>query len=222
MAKAAFTFGHWIVGAFPAWHWSGAGGYLAYRGKGDEAADVDWATPVAGANAGETTVRLRALTWDAGDEYVVGLRAVSDAGVLEEGELCLGRVVIDGAAMEGSLPNALADASAVQAAGGRFTVTFAYSRLGEAAEAASVQVAEVTGGVPNWAAPIQTVTLNASGSTIWSGTPTAAWADTTSVILALRAITAGGVGGPVTTLAAIAADAVGPDPVDSLAAAQLG
>lgn len=222
MGVAAFPFGFWPVGFFDGWHWPGAGGYLAYLGEGDEAIDVDFTEPVGGADAGAITIYLGALGLVADTQYVVGLRAVSDAGVIEEGTSCTCLVLVTaGGELLGAKPNPLSSASAAQAAGGKLRVSFLYSRHGEPATAATVQVAEVSGGTPDWESPLAEITLNASGPTAWNDVLDESWPNATGVIVALRAVTAGGVAGDVTTLDEIAVDAVGPDPLSELSAEQV-
>ena len=132
MAVAHYTFGHWPVAFFDGWHWSGQGGYLLYRGSGDGAANVDFDTPVGGANAGQETVYHRTAGLAAETDYTYGLRAVSDAGELEEGEVCVARVRVDGdGALAGLPPNGVHEASVEVLADGYLSVAAYYSTRGQ-------------------------------------------------------------------------------------------
>jgi hypothetical protein len=99
-------------------------------------------------------------------------------------------------------------------------VSFTYSRIAELGTAATVQVARVTDGVPDWASPLATVTLRRSGPTFHSAQLADTFTDGEHVTIALRALTAGAVAGPVTALAPIVADATGPGHVDYLEVSQ--
>ncbi|HUU91638.1 MAG TPA: hypothetical protein VM238_10545 [Phycisphaerae bacterium] len=221
MGVAHFPFGHWPVGHFDGWHFAGAGGYLAYLGAGDEAGDVDFTEPVGGAQAGTGAIYLSGLGLAADTQYIIALRGVSDAGVVEEGTGCTCLVLVTaGDELEGARPNPLSSASAEQAAGGKLRVAFIYSRWAEPAAALKVQIAEVD-GAPDWESPLAEVALNASGPTSWSEVLDDSWPHETGVILALRAVTAGGVAGDATTLDEIAVDAVGPDPLSEISAEQV-
>jgi len=216
MGVAHFSFGFWPIGHWPPWHWSGQGGYLLYRGVGSTPDCVDYEAPVGVGQAGAGEAYDLAAGLVDGVEYAYGLRAVSDAGVEETNETCYGRVLWAGGVLEADRPNRLQAASRRATAGGKIAVTFTYSRLGERAAAASVQIARVSGGVADWDTPLATVALRAAGITRHDAELAAGFADGEQVRLALRAITAGGVAGGVWTLETIAADATGPADVQRL------
>jgi len=222
MGVAHWPFGYFPPGHWPPWHFSGQGGYQLYRGEGREPADVDFSEPVGCAQAGQTDAYAFAAALAAETEYVYALRAVSDAGIEDQNVTCYCRARIDG---EGSLigerPNMVLSASRRRAAGGKLAVAFTYSRLGEKAEAATVQIARATGDAIDWESPLATVALAAGKATRHDGKLAETFDDGETVRLALRAVTAGGVAGPVLRLPAIAADASAPAPLGRLELEQL-
>lgn len=220
MAVAHYTFGHWPIGYWPPWHWSGQGGYLLYRGESTLVDDVDFDEPVGGANAGQETVYHRTAGLAANTDYTYALRAVSDAGELEEGVAAVCRVRWTGAALVGQRPNGIVSADRSAIAGGLVRVEFLYSRLGEGATAASVQIARVVDGVADWANALATVTLRSGPLTRHSEDLATEFGDGATVRLALRAVTAAGVGGPEWRLHPIASDDAGPAVLDSVTGVQ--
>jgi len=218
MAKSPLIpFGLLPVGLVPGWLLPGSGGYRVYRGQGATAAAIDFDNPVGIAQAGDAAAYVHGAALAANVEYCYALRAVSDAGVEEDGAACLCRVMIDGdGALVSERPNRLVEASRRATAAGTVTVAFTYSRLGERAAAASVQIARLTNGVADWETPVATVSLSAGRVTRHDAALDDAFDDGDQVRLALRAVTSGGVAGPVTRLAGITADATGPADVERL------
>jgi len=222
MAKAQHPFGLFPVGFCPGWLFAGMGGYLAYAAASGDPDAVDYATPLAGCQAGETYLYLPAFLLAAGSVRIVAVRSVSDAGVEDANVTCWCRAERDGEGeLVGNAPNRLTSASAEAAAGGAIELRFVYSRTGERATAASVQVARVTGGVAAWDSPLATVALATWGLTSHLGEVSGGFGDGEMVTIALRAITSGGVAGPVTVLSPVAADSSGPPAIEYLAAAQV-
>ncbi|MDD4890334.1 MAG: hypothetical protein PHU85_10430 [Phycisphaerae bacterium] len=207
--------------ASPGWSKPGSGGYLAYRGVGSKLA-IDYDSPVGCGQPGVKSLRVLAAGHDEDTDYYYALRAVSDSGTEEEGTAAACLVRISGGEVVSNTPNAVrADSCRLTAiAGGKLQLKFRYDSAGERGKAVAVQVCEVAAdGTPDWAAPIDTITI--SGEVTKTKTLTPAWADGLTVHLAVRAVTAGGVAGAAALLAPIAADASSPDSVDYLEAAQI-
>ena len=221
MGVAAFPFGMWPIGLKSPGVHPGQGGYLLYRGAGADAANVDYDTPVGGAQAGDANAYDLAAGLAANTTYTYALRAVSDLDVEDPGEACTCRIRADGdGALAAARPNRLMYASRRAAAGGTIGVTFAYSRLGERAAAAAVQIAEVVAGEPDWDNALASVTLRSSGATRHTETVDGGFAHGETVTLALRAVTSGGVGGPVAVLEPVAADDAAPEPLAAITVEQ--
>jgi hypothetical protein len=185
-----------------------SGRYEIYRGV-HSAAAIDWDSPVANAPAGTAQAVLAGLGHQVGVDYYYGLRAVSDAGVQEQGTAAVCRVVIDGDGnLAGNRPNAVAWASASPYAGGKIVLAFEYDAEGERAEAAGLELAEVRCGQPDWTELLQTISF--SGSVRRQVLLETVWEHQATVRLAVRAVDADGAAGEALTLAPVAADAEAP------------
>lgn len=220
MGVALYPFGLYPPGLWPWWLHSGAGGYLVYRGVGC-AANIDWTEPVGSGQAGETTLHVFGSAPVAETVYTLGLRAVSDAGVLSTSAAIVCRVVVDAEGeLVGQPPGRMALAVASAAAGGKIRVGFRYDQPpGNAfASAAAIQIAPVVDGAPDWDNPVAEIACN--GSIMRDRVEIAGTHETGELVrLAARARTAAGVGGPTVRFSAVA-DATGPEPVPYLSARQ--
>jgi len=149
------------------------------------------------------------------------IRSYSEAGV--EGPGVAIRVAKDA---EGNVvyarPNALLDARAEPAAGGKVRVIARYSRTGEpsAARATGVQVAGVVDRDGDWDNALGTMTLLPTGNA--AETFDDVYDDGATVLLAARATTGGGspVYGDTFILPPVVADATAPDEVTEVEASQ--
>jgi len=218
MTKAAIPFGSLPPAATPGWATAGSGGYLAYVAPGNGPGDVDYSAPSGFAQAGQPIAYVRGYSFAADVRHVIALRAVSDAGIEEENVTAFCTLTIDGGGeLAGSRPNALLSASAAQAPGGMVDVAVAYSRLGELAAAARIDVANFAGDRVDWETILGTVALGPaqfSSETIAVGPLD----EGVAVRLAARAVSADGVAGPEIWCDPIAPDATGPAPAASLIA----
>jgi len=219
MPPAAEPFGLAPVGAEAGWITPGAGGYLAYRGTDPD--NIDWDDPVGIGQAGDLDLYARGAGHVPDAVYFYGVRAVSDAGVQETNTSRICRVTVDGlGALGGGRPVGLRVAKARPAAAGTVRISFVYDApaVGHYGEASAVQVAEVSGGVPDWGSPVDTFTIDGSGRRD-DVELSSSWSHGERVELAIRAVTSGGVSGPHTLLV-VAADTAGPDPVEYITASQ--
>ena len=223
MSIARHPFCRWPVGHEAPGRSPGQGGYLLYRGvvsahPAASAADVDFTAPVGHGQAGVTRAYDYAAGLVAGTEYVYALRSVSDAGIPEAGVACWSSVTADGGGvLAGQAPNAVHSAGAGAAAGGMLSVWAVYSAMGERGKATAIEVCQVLGGVAQWGTILATMTLTGSGRVAAQIGP---FGDAVSVILAVRAVTAGGVTGPQMALTAVVADATAPNTPEGLTVAQ--
>lgn len=192
------------------------GGYNIYQGQA-RADQIDYDTPVAYLRAGVAQANLVDLGLAEDTDWYFGCRAVSSKGVEEENTTVTTRVRIESGAMIGPPPNAIASASVVAIAAGSLSLSFRYNARGEAATATAVQVALVTGGVADWSSPLDTISI---AGTCRKSAELGPFDHGSTVRLALRAVTAGGVGGAEYRLDPVVADSVGPGAVDYLIAAQ--
>ena len=215
---AAIPFGALPPAALPGWATAGSGGYLAYVAPGNGPGDVDFSAPAGFAQAGQPVAYVRGYSFAPDVRHVIALRAVSDAGIEEENLAAFCTLTIDGDdVVAGSRPNALLVASAAQAAGGAVDVAVAYSRLGELAAAARIDVAAFDGDRVDWETVLGTVTLG-SGQYSAEMIAVGPLAEGAAVRLAARAVSADGVAGPEIWCDPIAPDATGPAPAASLVA----
>ena len=219
-AKCILPFGLLPVGLLPGWLLPQSGGYLVYRGEGD-AAHIDWQSAVAGSCAGQTALQVRGLTHTAETAYWYGVRAVSDGGAVETNTTRVCRAMVDG---EGALvdmpPAALIHARAHATAGGKVAVSFRYDAPAAGfGEATGVQVAPLAAGKPDWDHPLETVAI-AGDARVEDHELADAHDHGQLVELAVRAVTAGGVGGPARIVRA-GADALGPAASPYATAAQV-
>ena len=195
------------------------GEYRIYRGVGG-VDSIDWTTPVGTVPAGTGTKALAGLGHVADQVYYYGLRAVSDSGVEEDGTGQIVRVVVDDAGnLIGSPPNAITSASAEAVAAGKVRLYAYYKAFGSEAIATGVQVALVTAGAPDWDTPLQTITI--SRSTRINVVLDETFTDGQTVRLAVRAVTAAGVGGKVRHLNPVVADSSAPEAVEYAEASQV-
>ncbi|NLF33264.1 MAG: hypothetical protein GX591_20555 [Planctomycetes bacterium] len=190
-------------------------GYHLYRGEhGPDS--INWSLPIGIASSGVAEVpTYEGLPWTPGKAYWLGLRAVSDAEVEEEGTRCICRVVI---AADGSIvgppPVAAAAGAVTVLAGGylRAEVTLGgWENDPEAVAAASLRLAEVPAA---GAAAIDwdeeaLATLTVHAGVVRYRALLGPWADGT-VRLAARTYAADGTAGPVLLLPPAVADATGP------------
>ena len=212
-----------VCAGFPLWTIRfQLGGYNVYSGYGSRDA-IDYTTQVGATRPGVVQLALTSADYANEADHYFALRAVSSAGVEETNTQRFVRVRKDAeGALVGPAPAALVTASVAQAAGGYLTVSFTYSPTSAVGVATTVQVARGAGWplVWDWDTPEGTASVAARGRT--SGTVTVGpYSDGETVHLAIRAVTAGAVAGPVMVLNVIAADAVGPAEISYVAAEQM-
>ena len=217
----AIPFGALPPAATPGWAFCGSGGYLIYLAEGHSPADIDFDADLAGcAQAGSGSAYIfRVLTPGVG--YVAAIRAVSDAGVIEENETVFCELAVDAeGVLTANRPFAPQAVVATPAAGGYVETRVQYFRLGEQAAAASIQIALVTGDVADWEAPLVTATLAADD---WQEivATVGPFSDGQGIVIAARAVTAGGVAGPATEALPIVADATAPAAPSGLVASRV-
>ncbi len=185
-----------------------ADGYRIYRGVGG-VESIDYATPVGTVPAGTGSKALVGLGHVADVEYWYGIRAVSDSGVEESGTAAIVRVMVDSLGnLVGPPPNAINSAWAEAVAGGKIRLHAYYKARGAAAAATGVQVALVTAGVPDWSSPLQTISV--AGTKRINVVLDDTFTDGQTVRLAIRAVTAAGVGGKARHLNPVVADSSAP------------
>lgn len=220
--SAAVPFGLLALGAHAGWALPGAGGYLLYRGDGNDPAAIDWISPIGFGQAGEAIALHRDADLAASGRWSYGLRTVSDAGVIEDGTACSAVVQTDAeGALIGPRPNAIVSASAEAAAAGRLRLRFAYDAAGQLGAASVVAVARKTADAYDWESPVAEISVRSRGLTIYSGLLDPTYAHGEQVALACRAQTAAGVAGPLTILRAVRAKAAAPAAPASLALEQV-
>jgi hypothetical protein len=218
MTKAAIPFGALPPAALPGWATAGSGGYLAYVALGNSLDAVDWSGPAGFAQAGQAVAYVRGYSFTPGERYAVALRAVSDAGVEEEGVAAYCTLTISaGGDLAGNKPNAPLAASAVAVADGYVDVQVTYSRQAEKAVAVRVDVAAFVGDEVDWATVLGTATLGGGQYSIETIT-VGPLAEGVAVRLAARAVSADEVAGPEAWCDPVAPDAAGPSPAASLTA----
>jgi hypothetical protein len=197
--------------------------YMVYRGLSLAAAiaNADADTSVGSVTAGNGTIDLAGLGHVAGTKYYYIVRVRSTAGVFEANTDRYVCVTVDsGGDLVGDEPNAITSAHAQAAAAGKIELNLLYSDYGELGAATGIQVTEIVAGEPDWDDLVETLAIG--GTTRLSNYELAdTWPDGQTVLLAVRAVTAGGVGGPATRLDPVVADTAGPDHVDWLELSQV-
>jgi len=218
MTRAAIPFGALPPAALPGWATAGSGGYLAYVAMGNSLDAVDWSSPAGFAQAGDPTAYVRGYSFTPGVRHVVALRAVSDAGVEEEGVAAFCTLTISEAGeLAGDRPNAPLAASAAAVADGYIEVQVTYSRQAERAAASRIDVAAFVGDEVDWGDVLGTATL-AGGQYSMENITVGPLAEGVAVRLAARAVSADEVAGPEAWCDPVAPDATGPAPAASLVA----
>jgi len=216
--KASIPFGSLPPAALPGWATAGSGGYYVYAAAGNSPDAVDYTAPVGFAQAGDPVAYVFGYTFTADTQYVLALRAVSDAGVEEDNEACWTTIVIDALGnLAAGRPNALRYARSAQAAAGMISVHVVYDRVDERAAATAIQVAAMAGDEPNWSALLATEDI--TGLTrVETDIEVGPLPEGVAVRLAVRAVTADGLAGPYVLCLPIAPDATAPDAPASLTA----
>ncbi|MCK4625738.1 MAG: hypothetical protein KAV00_10535 [Phycisphaerae bacterium] len=196
------------------------GEYRFYRGVGSADA-IDWTTVVGTAPAGTGTKDLVGLGHTPDVEYFYGIRAVSDSAVEEENTDRIVRVMVDSLGnLIGPPPNAVHSARAYAVAGGKIEIEITYVSRGQHGVASAVQIAEITGGVPDWVSPLAEVSVG-SKTSHKTAKPAKVFEHDTTIRLAVRAITAAGASGPVKRLSPVVADSEAPAAVDYVEVEQI-
>lgn len=198
-----------------------ASGYDIFEGATE--ATIDWDSSVGHVAPGVSTIDLVGLGLFPGGDGVrwFGIRATSEAGVQDSEEAAdqIVRVEISGGALVLPRPNPLLAAHAAAAADGDLSVAIVYSAQGQLGTAAGVQIAERISAEAgyDWASPLATITVRSSGVTRRTQALGGSWSHGQTVRLAARAVTSGGVAGPVTVLSPVVALAAAPAAVASAA-----
>lgn len=192
------------------------GGYNLYRGA-DAESSIDYDAPVAYCRPGDETLTLAVGDPPAEDrDYYYALRAVSDAGVEETNTVAV-RVRVESGELVGLPPSAMVYARAKPVADGYIEVDWLYDAAIEPAAATTVQIAAVTAGAADFASPLAAETISGSAARTTTVGPYSTGA---GVALAIRAVTAGSVAGPVMSIQPVVADATAPDAPPYARAAQ--